>query len=237
MLKKPSLVVFDFDNTLYSYEEAHLYAHNALICMGSDVTGLSYEEFAELFTKARETVKSRLQATGSSHSRLLYIHEALSRIGFSNQLSVVLVLEQEYWRNFLLAMNLREGVEDLLLALRYNHIPTALVTDLTLGIQLRKLTYLKLESFFDIVVASEETQGDKVTLTPFDLMVTRSKSEWLENVWFIGDGIQDAPIRYMIEEAQIGSGVAWVFGASDSENVKGWSTFIQIETALEKTLN
>jgi FMN phosphatase YigB (HAD superfamily) len=237
MINKPSMVVFDFDDTLYSYAEANTFANDALIRLGSELTGSSHEEFAGKFAKARESVKARLGQTGSSHSRLLYIHEALSTLGFSNQPSIALILEQEYWRNYLLAMNLREGAEDLLLTLRFNHIPISLVTDLTLGIQLRKLTYLKLESFFDVVVASEETQRDKVSLLPFDLMISRSKPEWLENVWFIGDGFQDAPIEAMIGKEQIKSGVGWIKGVADSENIFGWSSLTQIEFVLEKTLN
>lgn len=231
---KPTLVVFDLDDTLYSYEVCNRAGNNALFALGASETGVSSQYFESVFSNAREKVKARLGKTGSSHSRLLYIHEALSQLGFSNQPSLALSLEQEFWREYLLAMTLRPGAEDLLLSLRYNHIPIALVTDLTLQIQLRKLVFLKLESFFDVVIASEESSGDKSSLTPFEVLAERSQDAWLENVWFVGDGKHDGPVEQLKSKKIIGAGWSWIKDAKHSTFQTGWTELAQIEDELEK---
>jgi FMN phosphatase YigB (HAD superfamily) len=229
MFKKPSLVVFDLDNTLYSYSEANEAGINALISLGASETGLSKKLFFEKYQQARNAVKARLGETASSHSRLLYIHEALSRLGFANQSSLTLTLEQEFWRNYLMAMKLREGAENLLSTLRFNHIPIALVTDLTLQIQLRKITYLKIESFFDVVVASEESTNEKKSLDPFDLLFERCNTNWLEHVWFIGDSESDAPLAKLVEHNKINSGEGFLLSDKKSNEISTWRTFKEIE--------
>lgn len=233
-ITRPTLVVFDLDDTLYSYEGCNLAGNKALFALGASETGVSSQHFETVFSKAREKVKTRLGKTGSSHSRLLYIHEALSKLGFSNQPSLALSLEQEFWREYLLAMTLRPGAEDLLLSLRFNHIPIALVTDLTLQIQLRKLVFLKLESFFDVVVASEESSGDKSSLAPFEVLAERSQKVWLENVWFVGDGKHDGPVELLKSKNVIGAGWSWIRDAQNSTFQRGWTELSQIEDELVK---
>lgn len=232
-LNKPTLVVFDLDDTLYSYQDCNQAGNKALFSLGASETGVSLENFEKVFSEARETVKVRLGKTGSSHSRLLYIHEALSQLGFANQPSLALSLEQEFWREYLLAMKLRPGAEDLLLSLRFNHIPIALVTDLTLQIQLRKLVFLKLESFFDVVIASEEASGDKSTFSPFDLLAERSPKEWLKYVWFVGDGNQDGPVETLKTNKLIVDGWAWIMNSKYSSFQSSWAELSEIEAHLE----
>jgi FMN phosphatase YigB (HAD superfamily) len=234
-LMKPSLVVFDLDDTLYSYQECNEAGDKALTAMGAARTGLSVSAFSAALSKARITVKNRLGDVASSHSRLLYIHEALAVLGFSNQASLALSLEQEFWREYLLRMQLRNSAEDLLLALRFNHIPIALVTDLTLQIQLRKLVYLGLESFFDVVVASEESSGDKNGLAPFHVMADRCPDDWLENVWFIGDGPFDAPTKQLATIGLIRGGHGWIMGAKSDPSLTGWQDLSEIEKAIEQS--
>lgn len=235
-ITRPTLVVFDLDDTLYSYESCNLAGNKALFALGASETGVSRKHFETVYSEAREKVKARLGKTGSSHSRLLYVHEALAQLGFSNQPSLALSLEQEFWREYLLAMTLRPGAEDLLLSLRFNHIPIALVTDLTLQIQLRKLVFLKLESFFDVVIASEESAGDKSSLLPFEVLAERSQKEWLEHVWFVGDGKHDGPVEPLKSKKIIGAGWSWIKDAQHSTFQTGWSELSQIEDELEKLI-
>lgn len=235
-LTKPTLVIFDLDDTLYPYEPSNEKAHRALVVAGARETGLPEAKFDEVLSESRLMVKSRLGKTGASHSRLLYIHEALNRLGFANQPALSLALEQTFWREYLLSMQLRVGAEELLLSLRFNHIPIALVTDLTLQIQLRKLNYLKLDAFFDAIVASEETSGDKLTLEPFKTLAQRVEPAWLDNVWFVGDHEFDAPVSELQELGVIRNGVSWIKKPKHGGKSAGWSHLEEIENALNKCL-
>lgn len=231
----PSLVVFDLDDTLYPYKPCNIAGEKALNSMGAKETGTTESEFKNALVTARKNVKSRLGQTASSHSRLLYIHEALALLNFSSQPSLPLLLEQEFWRSYLLEMKLRPGAEELLAALRFNHIPIALVTDLTLQIQLRKLVYLGLDSFFDFIVASEEVSGDKISKKPFRLLANRVPSNLLDNVWFIGDGIHDAPVADLKLENLIADGRGWIYRSANNTDSSSWSSLKDIEIALEES--
>lgn len=236
-LNKPTLVVFDLDDTLYAYKTSNEKAHKALVIAGAAETGLSEPQFEAVLTESRLLVKKRLGKTGASHSRLLYIHEALNQLGFANQPALSLALEQTFWREYLLSMKLREGAEELLLSLRFNHIPIALVTDLTLQIQLRKLNFLKLDAFFDAIVASEETSGDKPTLEPFITLAQRVDPAWLDNVWFVGDHGFDGPVAELKETGLIKDGVSWIMKPNHDKSATGWNRLEEIEDALNAALD
>lgn len=235
--KAPSFVIFDLDDTLYDYSKCNYMAEQAVFIKGSLETGVSVKEFQLTYHESRKTVKERLGDVGASHSRLLYLHETLSRIGFANQPALTLNLEQEFWRNYMMEMKLRHGVESLLSLLRSNRIPIGLVTDLTLQIQLRKLIKLGINAYFDVIVASEESSGDKVTLSPFHILVDRSNSEWLENVWFIGDKAHDCPIQELRNSGKIVNGLGWLKDFENSDIFIGWDEFLNIEKHLSRIIS
>ncbi len=230
------MVVFDLDNTLYSYNEAHDPALEAVSLLGASELGITTKTFISQYEKSRDFVKARLGNSAASHSRLLYIHELLTQIGFSNQPRLALQLEQEYWRNYMFSMKLREGAQELLETLRFARVPTILVTDLTLQIQIRKLIHLKLDMYFDLIIASEEVSGDKNTLEPFRLMVDRCDPDWLRYPWFIGDNKHDAPIDELITESLIFDGESWISTSTDHKSNHKWSSFRQIEKEIEKLI-
>jgi putative hydrolase of the HAD superfamily len=154
-------------------------------------------------------------------------------IGLRSEPHVALVMEQEYWRNYLLAMELRPGVNDLLQALRYNDVVTAIVTDLTAQIQFRKLYHLDIAKLIDHVVCSEETALEKESLQPFELLASRVSSSVLDWVWFVGDQDFDAPVDALVERGVIKDGLGFVHGASAQDRVRSWRTIREIEEHLE----
>ena len=127
--KKPDCILFDTDNTLYAYDPAH---EAAMIAVCDKVThhfSIETKIFNEAFERARAEIKNQLQATASSHSRLLYMQRLLELLGLGSQVFFALDLEQTYWRTFLanaiLFPNLKEFLDDVRLA----NIPTVIVTD------------------------------------------------------------------------------------------------------------
>jgi putative hydrolase of the HAD superfamily len=80
------------------------------------------------------------------------------------------------------------GARVLIEQLRYEKIPTALVTDMTAQIQMRKIVYFELEHAFDAVVTSEEAGAEKPDPRIFELAVKKlglaGKSA---RIWMIGE--------------------------------------------------
>lgn len=186
---KPELVVFDLDGTLYDYESANREATSYLANVICSTTNFNNRQVARAIEKARSNVKSRLGDTGASHSRILYINEALRILDINPRASWVLSLEQSFWNKFFEHMSPLEGVQELIVLLRSANIEIALLTDLTLQVQLRKLIRLNLDSEFDSIFSSEELGGDKKTGIPFEII--RSIYSTKKHIWYVGDGEND----------------------------------------------
>jgi HAD superfamily hydrolase (TIGR01549 family) len=184
--RQPDAVLFDTDNTLYSYEPAHKAGMRAVRIKAKRLFGINHENFDQAFDLARSAIKERLRHTASSHSRLLYFQKMLEILGLRSQVLLALDLEQTYWRTFLGKAKLFEGVKDFLDDLRIAGIPTAIVTDLTAQIQFRKIVYFGLDRYFDYIVTSEEAGSDKPHAAPFQIAVEKMKPDG-NCIWMIGD--------------------------------------------------
>jgi putative hydrolase of the HAD superfamily len=191
-LKVPSLIIFDLDDTLYDYEESNEIAIKALIQEIAAYTCLNENAVAKALYSSRAIVKQRLGLTASSHSRLLYISETFRQLGLRPDTDEFVKLEEVYWDTFLSKISLFPGVEKLLNSLMELHIPLALVTDLTSQIQYRKVSRLKLNGFFDYILTSEESGGDKPSGRSFEIL-QRDFIGPLRPVWFFGDSNFDFP--------------------------------------------
>lgn len=185
-LRAPQAIIFDTDDTLYSYEEPHLRATAATEEKAVRLLGVDVGCVRSAFAQAREEVKRRLGSTASSHSRLLYFQRGIEILGRKTQLVITLDLEQTYWRTFLSHCELFPGVRDFLLALRGSGINTAIITDLTAQIQFRKIIYFGLDDCFDYVVTSEEAGADKPHEAPFQLAISKLGIA-PQHIWMIGD--------------------------------------------------
>lgn len=233
-MNRPTLVVLDLDDTLYEYEPAHRAGISALSRFAADELGVKAPAFEDALSTARDRVKQRLGDVAASHSRLLYCHEALELIGLRSEPHLALRMEQEYWRTYLLAVQLRPGVEELLDTLRFHGAVTAIVTDLTAQIQFRKLTYLGLAERIDHVVCSEETAAEKASRQPFDLLFERVTDDAKQEVWFIGDQGWDAPIDHYVDAGVIGGGRGFVRGAKNSGRMSGWASIEEIAALVDR---
>ncbi|MEM7041793.1 MAG: HAD family hydrolase [Pseudomonadota bacterium] len=183
---RPGAVIFDTDNTLYPYDEAHAAAMDASRRKAMRQLSLSPAQFDDAYAKARQQIKARLEGTASSHSRLLYFQRMLEIVGLRTQVLLALDFEQTYWRVFLTSARLFEGVKDFLDDLRLAGIPTAIVTDLTAQIQFRKIVYFGLDHYFDYVVTSEEAGFDKPHEASFALTLEKL-GDVRRPIWMIGD--------------------------------------------------
>lgn len=182
----PDAILFDTDNTLYPYQPAHTAAQRAVRDKVVSTFAIEPDEFDSAFKQARQQVKTRLQHTAASHSRLLYLQRMLEIMGLGSQVLLALDFEQTYWRTFLRHAVLFDGVKELLDDLRLLGIPTAIVTDLTAQIQFRKVVYFGLDHYFDHIVTSEEAGFDKPHAAPFHIALEKMCPRG-DCIWMIGD--------------------------------------------------
>ena len=182
----PDAILFDTDNTLYSYDPAHSAAQQAVRAKVANTFSISPDVFDKAFKEAKLQVKARLKHTAASHSRLLYLQRMLEIMGLGSQVLLALDFEQTYWRTFLSNAVLFDDVKELLDDLRLLGIPTAIVTDLTAQIQFRKVVYFGLDHYFDYIVTSEEAGHDKPHEAPFQIALEKMRPKG-NCVWMIGD--------------------------------------------------
>ena len=184
--EKPKAVIFDIDNTLYSYGPAHSVAEKAVEEKAYVLLGISIEKFHKAFITARSEIKAQLNKTASSHSRLLYYQRTIEILGLNTQILMTLDLEQTYWRTFLANCKLFPEVKEFILDLKNAGITIAIITDLTAQIQFRKIIYFGLDNYFDCVVTSEEAGADKPSKEPFEIVLKKLQIP-SEDIWMIGD--------------------------------------------------
>jgi HAD superfamily hydrolase (TIGR01549 family) len=182
----PDAFLFDTDNTLYPYDQAHAAAQRAVRQKVVNTFAITETEFEKAFFEARKQIKNRLEHTASSHSRLLYLQRMLEIMGLGSQVLLALDFEQTYWRTFLSNAILFDGVKDVLDDIRLLGIPTAIVTDLTAQIQFRKVVYFGLANYFDYIVTSEEAGHDKPHRAPFEIAIEKMRPKG-NCIWMIGD--------------------------------------------------
>ena len=182
----PDAILFDIDNTLYSYEVPHKIALEAVKDKATKTFSIESSKFDEAFLEARTDVKKRLGDVASSHSRLLYMQKTLEILGLGSQILNSLDLEQTYWRVFFRNAELFENVKEFLDDIRLLDIPTAIVTDLTAQIQFRKMIYFGLDQYFDFIVTSEEAGKEKPDKAPFKIALQKINPKG-SCIWMIGD--------------------------------------------------
>lgn len=166
-------LLLDLDDTLYDYPPCEAAGRAAIAALASARLGISVADFVRAYDGARQRVKARLQ-TPSNHSRLLYVHELLHELGADvPSLQFAREFECAFWAAYLGAAALRPGALRLLERFRRHGGKIAIVTDLTLDVQLRKLEHLGLLPHVDALVASEEVGFDKPHRAAFELAAAR----------------------------------------------------------------
>lgn len=180
-------LLLDLDDTLYEYGPCEVAGRNALAAACKEIFGISREAFEAAFGCSRKSVKTRCD-TPSGHSRLLYVAELVHLLarGGPPKLDRCRELERRYWDAYLEAMTARPHAHALVDDFRARGGKVAIVTDLTLDIQLAKIERLGLSGKLDALVASEEVGADKPARAPFALAASRLGVS-LERCAVVGD--------------------------------------------------
>lgn len=186
ILKRPSCVLLDMDNTLYRYAPAHAAGMDGAAMVASELLNIDRHGFEQAVAGARTELKRRLGPVAASHHRLLYFQRAIEQLGLASQVAAALKLDHAYWSHFLDAAELESEALDFLDDLRLLGIPVVIVTDLTAQIQFRKFLLWRLDRYVDWIVTSEEAGADKPDPRIFNLAL--AKLGGIEGqAWMIGD--------------------------------------------------
>lgn len=196
-------VLFDIDDTLYSYTKADGFALPALAAWAQGRFGIPPEEFVPLYWKAfREQTRRIGRECGASHSRMLRCIILLEWLG--QPLTFAREMERVYWDALLAHMEPSPGIVPCLSALKERGLRLGIGTDLTAGIQLEKLERLGLLHWFDFLVTSEEAGEDKPSPRFFALCLEKAGCK-AEECLFVGDN----PRRDAAGAASAGMAGVW----------------------------
>ena len=154
-------VLIDLDDTLYSFEDANLFALQKVYTQIKSVLRLSFDDFYSLYKKHWTHLFGELGTVPSAHCR----HTMFQRLMEEEQIEKPYLwaqkLENTYFKNLLKGIKPDPRAVDFLKACRRRRIPVCLVTDLYGSIQVQKLKRLKLIRYIDYVVANDEVGIDK----------------------------------------------------------------------------
>lgn len=178
-------IIFDLDDTLYDYHSANELAEQYITEYIAKQYHLPDGVVEESLQVGKNITKQLLLEGAAQHSRILYFQHALEKMGI-NPIGKAWELECIFWEKFLEKIELYLGVQDVLAWLRRANIKIAICTDLTAGIQHKKIMKLGLDKYVDVLVTSEEVGFEKPDKRMFQLTLKKLKLKSSEAV-MVGD--------------------------------------------------
>ena len=182
-------VIFDIDNTMYSFDAAHKTAMAALCAYTEKNFGMDAAETKELAAKCMDIITERLgDNCAAIHNRLLRFQCFLEQIG-SADYRKAMEMYHIYWDTLLDVMEPEKGLVPLLERLKEKGIRIGIGSDMTAYIQYKKLEKIGALEYLDFLVTSEEAGTEKPTPQFFELCVKKAGCMPGECV-FIGDNLR-----------------------------------------------
>ena len=97
----------------------------------------------------------------------------LEKVKHNNVIEHSLILEKNYWDNFINKMKIDKEMYSFLEKINKLSIPVCVVTDMMLGVQIKKIQKLKIINFINCIVTSEETGKEKPASENFELALRK----------------------------------------------------------------
>ncbi len=181
-------VIFDVDNTLYSYTDAHEAAFEALSMYADKKLGLSRDVFECLHKKTEDTLREYMGNVAALHNRCIRYQIMLESQGLPLY-PHVLEMNDLYWDILLKAAVPSPGVPEALKRLKRQGIHIGIGTDMTARMQFKKLAVLGLLSHIDFLVSSEEAGAEKPEKAFFARCLDKAGVPGQECL-FVGDSLK-----------------------------------------------
>lgn len=151
-------ILFDIDDTLYSYKAAHEIAFARVCAYAEEALGIPPEELKRLYNEEMESMKLLVGSQAAVHNRLIRFLRILERLRLP--LSSARTLDSLYWNTLIDAAVPEPGCREALESLKQSGYILGVGTNMTLDWQLVKLEKLGLLPLFSFVVSSEEAGWD-----------------------------------------------------------------------------
>lgn len=181
-------VIFDIDNTLYSYEYSHKYGMRSLAAYCQREFGVSAEETEACYKKANKIMMERIGSeTAAIHNRLIRMQCMLEL--WDKPLFPHTVNMYDRYSNASIEYSLSSpGIIEFMQKLKERGIRIGVGTDMVAHIQYRRLEFLNLSPYIDFIVTSEEAGAEKPAPRLFELCVEKAGVPASECA-FIGDNL------------------------------------------------
>lgn len=182
-------VIFDIDNTMYSFDRAHGKAMEALFEYGSSAFSMDSETMSERLGQSQKKILGRLGNNSSAiHNRLIRFQTFLEEMG-NMDLTKAIEMYHIYWDTLLDVMEPEPGIIELVRDLRKRGITVGIGSDMTAYIQYQKLKKLGVLEEISFIVTSEEAGAEKPSRDFFRICVEKAGCI-PGNCAFIGDGLK-----------------------------------------------
>lgn len=215
-------VLFDIDDTLYSFANGHSIAMPVVCSYAEEQFGIQTEQFNKYCTEAMKQQFQWDSTTAGCHSRTIRFQQVLERLGLP--LWYAVVLDDVYWSSLLSAITPFPGVMEFMTGLRERGVRLGTGSDMTTNWQLKKLHKLGLLDLLDFVVTSEEAGVEKPDKRLFELCRRKAGCQ-AEECLFIGDNLD----KDVLGAQRAGMQALWFQPdrekAAEMTNVKSIPTF------------
>ena len=177
-------IIFDLDNTLYSYTNSHAIALQETLIYISTTFQIDIQQLNSKYTKISNSLKYELVNTASCHNKNIYLKQLLEN--HKIQLDQLETINNIYWTTFLNAATKYEGVKEFIEWNRQIGIKIGILTDYETEYQIKKLHKLGLLEYIDVIVTSEEIGIEKPSSQMFQIILNKMNLKNSE-VIMIGD--------------------------------------------------
>lgn len=180
-------VLFDLDNTLYSYKECHDKALSKVLDTIANDYDIPIDILCNYYTNVSNTLKYELTSTASSHSKFIYFKHIVEHFRLNSK--KITEYDNQYWDIFYKNMKCFDGVIDFFLWLKTNNIKIAIITDYETKYQIKKLEILGILEMIDVIITSEEVGIEKPSKQMF-LSCENKLQVSLDKCIMIGDNLE-----------------------------------------------
>lgn len=220
-------IIFDLDDTLYSYNELNEQGINEICNYTCEKLRIEKEKFYEAFDKAKKDVKTSLGDVASSHNRLLYCQKTLENLN-ENPFSIALEMYEVYWQHILKNMKLNANALKVLEFCKQKKIKIGICTDLTVHIQHRKIRKLRIDEYIDAIVTSEEAGIEKPDFKMYNKILEKLDVN-PEEALFIGDSLK----KDVLGPMEYGMKALWLYSKTGKDKYQSIQNFDELLEILK----
>ncbi|NBK92348.1 HAD family hydrolase [bacterium 1XD21-13] len=182
-------VIFDIDNTLYSYDQGHGEGMKALCAYVEEQLEVETEEFLAMVKQTNQEITERLGTDNASiHSRSIRFQNLLEKWG-KPLFPHVQAMYHVYWDTLLKASGPEPGAIACMQELKAMGIRIGIGTDMTAMMQYEKLSAFGFAPFVNHIVTSQEAGVEKPHTEFMRLCIKKAEARPEECV-FVGDNFR-----------------------------------------------